>query len=143
MRPRLTNAPRRGAEAVHRNGRERAPGDEHALRVGGHRTAVGHAARDLPEKVVESADPAAEQRSGVLQQIAFDTVDVRPVRHDQDRLATDVSEIAIEEQGDFSRVRGSREQRQRHRRQSTTVAGRLRSRARRKRGKSEKRFGRP
>ncbi len=134
---------RRSAKPVQRYGGERPPDHEDALGVGRNRPGIGSAAGDLAEDVVERSDPAAEQRAGAAEQVALDPVDVRSVRHDQHRLAADVGQIAIQEQGDFSRVRGSREQRQRHRRQSTTVAGRLRSRARRKRAKSEKRFGRP
>jgi hypothetical protein len=53
-------------------------------------------AGDPFEQVVERADRAAEQRTTAPEQVAFHPLDVRAVRHDQDRLAGDIREVPLE-----------------------------------------------
>ena len=104
---------RRATQAVHRRTRRRnrAACDERALGV------AGNAARraftgDLLEKVVERPDGAAEERRLQAEQLAFDAVDVRPVRHDQVRLARKRVQIAPQEKRHLPRVRGAGDEHQ-------------------------------
>src|SRR5581483_4014682 len=91
---------------------DRAPRDEEELRLG----RDGAAGRcDALEQVVERADRAAEQTAATAQQVALDPVDVRPVRHDQERLVVQAGEIALEEQRDLARMRGPCDEAQPHR----------------------------
>src|SRR5439155_8474666 len=94
---------------------------------------------------VECPDLTADERAGVAEQIALDTVDVRRVRHDQDRVAIERVQIAVEQALDLARIRGPGEQGQTHRVHPSQGAGRLRLRERRRvwkeRGKMEGRSG--
>ena len=47
-----------------------------------------------------------------LEQLALDPGDVRPVRHDQKRLVVETSQIALEQERDLARVRGTGDQAQ-------------------------------
>jgi len=67
------------------------------------------------EEIVEGADRAADERSRPRQELALGPVDVRPVRHDQDRIGLERAEIALEQERDLPRVRRPCEQAQRHR----------------------------
>src|SRR5262249_26016618 len=72
-------------------------------------------ARDPLEDVVERADRTADQRAGLGEQLTLGPVDVRPVRHDQNRIGTEGGQVALEQERDLARVRGPCEQAQRHR----------------------------
>ena len=56
--------------------------------------------------------PSRQPQRG--EQVALDAVDVRPVRHDQERLVVEARQIALEQQRDFARVRGPREEGESH-----------------------------
>ena len=103
---------RRGAEPVQRRVRDRGADDQLALGIGRDRAVRAAGAGDLLEDVVEGSDLAREQRTALRQQLSLDALDVRPVRHDQDRISFERAQIALEEQGDFARVRGPGKQRQ-------------------------------
>ena len=92
-------------EAVERDGGERAADDERSLGLARHPTPPRIAGRKPGEDVVEGSDRAAEQAAATGEQVALDPVDVRPVRHDQDRLVVEARQIALEEQRDFARMR--------------------------------------
>ena len=70
------------------------------------------------KEVVERADRAAEQRRTPRQQLELDAVDVRPVRHDEHRLApvpgVERGEIAVEQELDLARVGRARDEAERH-----------------------------
>jgi hypothetical protein len=97
---------RRGAEPVQGRGGDGCADDQLALRVGRHRTSGAARARDPLEEVVEGADLAREQRAAAVQELTLDALDVRPVRHDQDRIPAERAQVALEKRGDLARVRG-------------------------------------
>ena len=103
------------AETVQLRLGDRAADDERPLRVGEQPAALRIAGGDLDEEVVERADRAREQRAGPRQQLALDPLDVRPARHDQERLAVEDGEVAVEEQLDLPGVRGPDDEAQGHR----------------------------
>ena len=99
--------------------------------------------RDPLEDVVERPDRSAEQCSRADEQIALDPFDVRPGRHDQDRLPVEIGEVTIEEQSHFAGVGRPGQQRQGHRPilvprsdGSAYAAGRETGKEREKRGQS-------
>ena len=94
--------------------REHPPDDQGALRLGRDRTRGGVGARQLLEQVREGADRTAEERRRALQQVALDPVDVRAVRHDQNRVLVERGEIAVEKGRHLARVGRAGEKRQRH-----------------------------
>ena len=81
-------------------------------------TAVGEAACEIAEYVLERPDLAAEERRAPGEQLQLDAVDVRPVRHDQERLepvrGVERGEIAVEQKLDLARVGGPRDESERH-----------------------------
>jgi hypothetical protein len=91
------------------------PGREHALGLREHRAPAAVARRDALEQVVERADRAAQEAPAPREQVPFDPVDVRPVRHDQKRLVVEARQIALEQQRDFARVRRPCDKGQPHR----------------------------
>ena len=99
---------------------------ERPLRGRDHAPVGSVAARDPLEDVVEGADRAADERAGPGQQLALGTVDVRPVRHDQDRIGVERAEVALEQERDLARVRGPCEQAQRHPPHRSDGVGQLR-----------------
>ena len=115
QRVREAGEPRRAAEAVQRGARENAPRDERALCVARDRPRVGSAQGEFTEDVVEGADRACEQRAGPLQEVALDPLDVRPVRHDENRVAVDRLEVALEETSDLAGLRRPHDESQAHR----------------------------
>ena len=70
---------------------------------------------DPLEEIGERRDPAAEERWSAREQLALGPVDVRPVRHDEDRIPVEVGQVPIEQPLDFAGVRRSDEERQGHR----------------------------
>ena len=94
--------------------REHAPDDQSALRLGRDRARGGIGARQLLEQVREGADRTAEQGRRALQQIALDSVDVRAIRHDQNRVLVERGQIAVEKGRHLARVGRAGEKRQRH-----------------------------
>ena len=103
-----------GAEPVQARAGERAPEDEAALRVGRHPEPPVAAAGDRTEEIVERADVAAQKSGATGQEIALDAIHFRPVRDDEERLAVEVLQVAIEEPRDLPRVRRANQQRERH-----------------------------
>ena len=104
---------RRRREAVERRLRRRAPEQQCLLHLGGDRP-CGRAAREAAEQVVERADRAAHETAETRDEIPLGTLDVRPVRHDQVRIAIDCGRIALEEQRDLAGVRRPDDQREGH-----------------------------
>ena len=97
--------------------RNHAPQQQRPLRGGDHRlthTRLG-VTRDVLEHIVEGADRAADERAGARQQLALGAVDVRPVRHDQDRIGFERGQVALEQERDLPRVGGACKEAQRHR----------------------------
>ena len=106
---------RRLPEAVEGRLRDRSPERERLLDVRGDRSRVGIAGRDPLEDAVERRDRAAEERRRAAQELPLGPVDVRAVRHDEDRVLVERGQVPIEQQLDFARVRRPGEQRQPHR----------------------------
>jgi hypothetical protein len=52
---------------------------------------------DQPEEVVEGADRPADERAAASQQLPFGPVDVRPVRHDQERIGLERGQVPLEQ----------------------------------------------
>ncbi len=102
------------AEPVQARLLEDAADEQRALDVAEHGRAVGARACQPLEQVREGADPAAEERSRVGEQVALHPVDVRPVRHDQHRPLLEPGAVALQQQRDLARVRGPGDQRQPH-----------------------------
>jgi len=92
-----------------------APKEQRALRLGHHRAVRAVPSGEPLEEIVEGADRAADERSRPRQELALGPVDVRPVRHDQDRIGLERAEIALEQERDLPRVRRPCEQAERHR----------------------------
>ena len=105
---------RRASEPIELRAREHAPHDQSALRLGRDRARGGIGARQLLEQVREGADRTAEQGRRALQQIALDSVDVRAIRHDQNRVLVERGQIAVEKGRHLARVGRAGEKRQRH-----------------------------
>ena len=99
--------PRRPPEAVERPPGERTADDEPALRLRGHGPGLATAPGEQAEDVVEGADGAGEERRLDLEEVALDTLDVRPVRHDQIRLPWKRLEIAAQQERHLPGVRRS------------------------------------
>ena len=70
---------------------------------------------DPLEDVVERADRAAEERAAAREQVTFDTLDVRPVRDDENRLARERGQIALEQKRHLARVGGPGDEAETHR----------------------------
>jgi hypothetical protein len=104
----------RASEPVQRRPAQRAARDEGPLGVARHGTRVGVGERELLEDVVERSDRAGEQRTGPAEQIALDPLDVRPVRHDQHRIAVDRIEVTLEETRDLAGLRRPHDQCETH-----------------------------
>jgi hypothetical protein len=90
------------------------PQKESPLCLADERTGPAVPGRDLFEGVVERPDETADERAGAAQEIALDPFDVRPGRHDQHRLPTEIRQVAIEEQRHLAGIRRPGEQRQGH-----------------------------
>jgi hypothetical protein len=71
--------------------------EQHPLRLADERTRRAVHGRDQVEDVVERPDQSAEQRAPPGQQVPLDSLDVRPRRHDQHRLAAEIRQVAVEE----------------------------------------------
>ena len=106
---------RRRVELAERRTRHHPAQDQRALRVAGDRPRSAVPGRDPLEDVVERPDRSAEQCARADEQVALDPFDVRPGRHDQDRLPRQIGEVAIEEQSHFAGVGRPGQQRQGHR----------------------------
>ena len=106
QRVREAGEPRRGLELPARSTLSGPSGDERALRPRGDGPAARVAVGDAREQVVERADRAAEQAARALEQVSLDARDVRPVRHDQDRLVVEAGQVALEQERDLARIRG-------------------------------------
>src|SRR5207248_5691939 len=74
--------------------------EQSALRLGDRRPRAG----DPLEEIVEGADLTGEQRRTAREQRTLGAIDVRPVRHDQVRIAVEDGQIAVEQKLDFARV---------------------------------------
>ena len=94
--------------------RDDAPEQQRALRLADHAPVRAVAPRDPLEQVVERADRPAHECAGARQQLALRPVDVRPVRHDQDRIGIERVEVTLEQERDLPRIRRARKQAQRH-----------------------------
>jgi hypothetical protein len=70
---------------------------------------------DAVEDVVERADRAPEQGRTARQELPLDSVDVRPVRHDENRLTIESGQIAVEQTLDLARVCRARDETKGHR----------------------------
>ncbi len=92
-------------EAVQGDVAQRPPHDERALGGGDDGTRPRIAGRELPEQIVEGADRATEQAATACEQVALHPVDVRPVRHDQNRLVVQARQIALEQERDLAGMR--------------------------------------
>jgi hypothetical protein len=107
----------RAAEAVHpRADRRDGPSrDQRLLGVRGDRAGLAAAPRDRPEHVVERPDRPAEERRLELDEVALGLLHVRPVGHDQHRLARQDIEVPAQEQRDLPGIRRAGDQGQTHR----------------------------
>ncbi len=76
---------------------------------------IGAVECDALEDVVEGADRAAEERWTAREELALDAVDVRPVRHDENRLTIERGQIAVEQTLDLARVCRACDETKRHR----------------------------
>ena len=94
---------------------DHAPKEQRALRLGHHRAVRAVPSGEPFEEIVEGADRAADERACPGQELALRPVDVRPVRHDQDRIGLERAEIALEQERDLPGVRRPCEQAERHR----------------------------
>ena len=106
---------RRFPEPVERRRRDGRPERERLLDVGGNRPCLGGPGRDALEDAVERRDRAAEKRRRAAQELPLGPVDVRAVRHDENRVLVERGQVPIEQQLDLARVRRPGEQRQPHR----------------------------
>ena len=105
----------RASEAVQRRAADDAADEQRALRITEQRSGVGAVLGDPLEHVVECPDRAAEERAAPRQEVTLDTFDVRPVRDDEDRLARERSEIALEQERHLARVGGPGDEAETHR----------------------------
>ncbi len=106
---------RRRGEAVQRRSGEQAPHEQCALRRRDEATRAGGVEGDALEEIVECADRAAEERGLPGNELTLDPIDVRPVRHDENRLPIEGGQIAVEQALDLARVGRPRDETQRHR----------------------------
>ncbi len=110
---------RRGARVARELRAAHDPADEQCLLHSSEpaKRAFG-AARETVEQVVEGADRAAQQRRTPRQELALDPVDVRPVRHDEDRLepvpGLEHVDVTAEQELDLARVGRARDEAERH-----------------------------
>jgi hypothetical protein len=105
---------RRRREPVQPRPRERAADQQRALRLRDERPRLAAGEDDPLEDVVEGPDRAAQQCRPEREQLALDAIHVRPVRHDENRLAFECGQVAVEQQLDLARVGGPRDEAQRH-----------------------------
>src|SRR5205823_14554988 len=82
-------------------------------------------AREAAKEIVEGADRAGEENARAAEQLVLDTVDVRPVRHDEDRVAFERGQEAVEQQLDLSRIGGPDDQAETHASQPSAGSRRL------------------
>ena len=106
--------PRGRGETVELRLGDGAADRERALCVARDPSLLGKPCGDVLEKIVERPDSPAHERGPPTQQIALDALDVRPVRHDEPRLAVELREIALEEQRDLAGVRRPDDEREAH-----------------------------
>ena len=104
----------RTSPPVQRRTRKRPADDQRPLRVGCHGTVLPAVSGQPAKQVVERADLASEQGAAGGEQLAFDPVDVRPVRHDQNRFARKRVQVALQQERYLARVRGPGQERQGH-----------------------------
>ena len=104
-----------GGEAVELGRSEHPPDEQRPLSLRDDRPGVGGRICDALEDVVERVDRAAEESSPARQELPRDAFDVRPVRHDEHGLSVEGRQITVEQELDFARVCGSRDQAERHR----------------------------
>ena len=109
----------RGAcEAVQLQAVDDPADDECLLQASEPPTGVGGAGRQTTKQVVEGADRPAEERRAPNQKLVLDAVDVRPVRHDEQRLepvrGVERSEITTEQELDLARVGRAYDEAERH-----------------------------
>ena len=116
---------RRRREPVQPRARERAADEQRALRLRDQRPRLAAGEHDPLEDVVEGADGAAEQRRPAREQLPLDAIDVRPVRHDENRLAFERGQVPVEQQLDLARVGGPRDEAQGHHTHRRTRCRRL------------------
>jgi len=64
---------------------------------------------DPIEEIFERADGPADDGPAVLRQVALDARNLGPVRDDEHRIARQVGNVAVEQEGDFAGVRGPRD----------------------------------
>src|SRR4029450_2459768 len=81
------------AEPVERGARKRRPKDEGLLRVGRDRPARRMTVDEAREQVGERRDPAAEERRAPRKELALGPLDVRAVRHDEDRILVEDGQV--------------------------------------------------
>ncbi len=104
-----------GREAVELGGREHAAHEQGALRLRDERPGTVAGEGDPLEDVVERPDGAREERRPAREELALDAVDVRPVGHDEERLALERGQVAVEQKPDFARVCRPSDEAERHR----------------------------
>ena len=107
--------PRRAPEAVQRRAADDAADEQRALGVAEQRPGLGASVGDPLEHVVERADRAAEERAAPRQEVTLDPLDVRPVRDDENRLAREHGQIALEQERHLARVGGPGDEAETHR----------------------------
>jgi hypothetical protein len=103
-----------------------APQQQAPLRACDHRPMRAVRPRQPCEQVVEGADRAAHERARFRKQFALGPVDVRPVRHDQERIGLERAQIAFEEKRHLSGVGWPCEQAEAHRAHPSNVGRRSR-----------------
>ena len=96
---------RRVPEPVERGRRDRGADDELPLGIGHHRPVGAAVAGEPLEEIVEGPDPAREERAAPGEELALDPLDVRPVGHDEHRIAVERVQVALEEQRNLAGVR--------------------------------------
>ena len=96
---------RRVPEPVERGRRDRGADDELPLGNGHHRPAGAAVAGEPLEEIVEGADPAREECAAPREELALDPLDVRPIGHDEHRIAVERVQVALEEQRNLAGVR--------------------------------------
>ena len=106
---------RGAAEAVQRGVADDPPDEQAPLRILEEGPCVAGAVRDPLEDIVEGPDRSAHERRLPCEQVALDTFDVRPVRHDQDGLVFEHAQIALQQECDFARAGRPCDQAEAHR----------------------------
>ena len=107
--------PRGASEPLRPGLLDDAAEQQRALRVGHDSPPLAVRAPDPSEEVVERADRAAHQRTASPQELPLGAVDVRPVRHDQERIGVERTQIALEQARDLAGVGRTCEHAQSHR----------------------------